>query len=96
MGMFDHVNVEVDLPDDVDNDLHFQTKAFHCYMDVITITKDGRLIVPDCFNDDRERDANFHGEFNFYTHTPDKEWIEFKAKFIEGDLVEIVRIERDW
>lgn len=92
--MFDYVNVEVELPDGVDNKQHFQTKAFHCHLGSITINKLGRLIVPDCFNDGEFRDANFHGTFNFYTCTPKKEWIEFEAKFVEGYLEKFTRIER--
>lgn len=97
--MFDWVNVEeIELPDGIDKKLGYQTKDFHCHLGTVKINKDGRLIVPDCFNDGRIRDANFHGEFNFYTSTPppENEWIEFKAKFVEGDLVDITRVERDW
>lgn len=95
--MFDWVNVEeVELPDGIDNTLGYQTKHFHCGLGSITINKEGRLIVPDCFNDDTLRDANFHGTFNFYTCGPDKVWIEFAATFKEGTLDGLERVERDW
>jgi hypothetical protein len=97
MGMFDWVNVEeVELPDGVDNTLPYQTKAFHCGLGSITINKDGRLIVPDCFNNDKLRDANFHGRFNFYTTDKNNEWVEFEATFTEGTLTEIESVERHW
>ena len=96
MGMFDWVKVEVDLPDEVDNTLDFQTKDFHCGLGSITINKAGRLIVPDCFNDGHIRDSNFHGTFRLYTATKDKEWIEFEATFREGQLQGFERKERNW
>jgi len=98
MGMFDWVTVKVELPDGVDNTLPYQTKAFHCGLGSVTINKDGRLIVPDCFNDGHTRDSNFHGTFNFYTSTSSKpsDWIEFEATFREGQLQGFERKERNW
>lgn len=96
MGMFDWVNVEVELPDGVDNKLPFQTKHFHCHLGSVTINKEGRLIVPDCFNEDEMRDANMHGSFIFYTMDKDNDWIQFEVTFKEGQLVGFERMEKNW
>lgn len=44
-----------------------------------------------------ERDTNFHGWVNFYNATGSRaddtwEWHEYKAKFTDGQLVEIVAV----
>jgi hypothetical protein len=124
MGMFDYVRCDVPLPDGFEGEL--QTKDFDCpYMEVYTITADGRLMeryvereepVPEAewkyvgatdplekmwhLNSKRkpiyaQRDLNFHGWLNFYGSSgqspqdPAWQWHEYKAKFTDGQLVEI-------
>lgn len=103
MGLFDYVKVEVPLPDGRPAPLdHFQTKQFEMpYMETYTIKADGRLIHDkpryDCDPPGATRgqiDTNFHGVLNFYDYdTKTGEWREFDAKFTDGELVYIERIE---
>ena len=110
MGMFDYVQCDYPLPDGrvVDGPV-FQTKDFDCGMDIVRISRAGRLVLrewhfvdvpkaerpyPDAEEGsiesmcgivrrvvDREYEAEFHGDMNFYGEPGD-----FIARFTEGQL----------
>ena len=40
-----------------------------------------------------EEDLNYHGWLNFYGNDSKGEWWEFNAKFTDGVMVEVVRVE---
>lgn len=53
MGMYDHVDVYVPLPDGSDTSGRgFQSKDFGCHMDTIKITSAGRLVFEECHYED--------------------------------------------
>lgn len=89
MGMFDWVVVEsqVYLPDYPQGGVKagFQTKDIDNLCRRIRITNHGRLFVD-------SEDSNYHGMFNFYNSFKG-EWFEYNAKFTDGDLVIINRVE---
>lgn len=90
MGLFD--NVLVKHPDYPELDDNYQTKDFECrYLNLYIITEAGRLVFqPGGFREDMEPvDQNFHGILNFYTIGEDDEWLEYNAKFTDGQLVSI-------
>lgn len=108
MGMFDNVECEVPLPDGLVGQV-FQTKDFDMpSMDTYTIRADGRLIrkrnsfyLPDWEQDQppETEDVNFHGFLNFYTSSGERsdgswQWHEYKAKFTDGQLVDIETVTR--
>lgn len=37
--------------------------------------------------------TTFHGWLNFYGHNPAGEWRDYKAKFTDGKLIKIVRVD---
>ena len=41
------------------------------------------------------KDTNFHGILRFYTCTSPDDWEEYKAKFTDGALVEVSRVETE-
>lgn len=50
--------------------------------------------------DEADVDMNFHGCFNFYTYVGDPnrddgKWFEYQAKFTDGNLVSITRVDPD-
>lgn len=102
MGMFDDVIVECDLPGPPVADRRFQSKDFGCHLDLLTITREGRLLITTwrlvdapkrefiklTGEQDPPRDLNYHGMFNFYKGAD-----RFNAKFTDGQLVSIERVE---
>lgn len=96
MGMYDNLMINVDkLPlSDVDKkrlaDEQFQTKSFDCTLTEIYITDEGELKINRM--DEQLVTIPYHGWINFYTDC-EGEWFEFNAKFTDGKLVEIERIE---
>lgn len=75
-------------------------------MDKYVITKEGTLVerfyskVGDEWQHDRDEPIEFHGILNFYTYTAshqtgDFKWWEYNAKFTDGKLVSITRVDRD-
>lgn len=97
MGMFDYIRCEAPLPDDaMPANSTFQSKDLDCNLDTYVITASGRLMVKPWRKDAGEsatiRDAAHHGYLNFYVYTEDKRRIEYRAKFTDGQLVEIKRV----
>ncbi len=95
MGMFDEIRCEAPLPDGAaPAEVWFQTKSFPdpC-MCRYTITRDGRLI------DSRGNDLEPEGYVIFYTldepASGDRQWREYRARFVAGRLKRIVRVADD-
>jgi hypothetical protein len=94
MGLFDYILCDVPLPDGFTGEL--QTKGLGCYLLTHVITKDGRLLLEQVDRIDYEletrttsrRDANFHGTLRFYGGDT-REWHEYNATFVHGQLVSI-------
>jgi hypothetical protein len=98
MGMFDEIRCEVALPDRLSpEETIFQTKTFPepCLQRYV-ITKAGRLI--DHAGNDLEPD----GYIEFYTSEPSSNpgagkdqsvWREYRARFLVGQLQEIVSVK---
>ena len=101
MGMFDTLKCEYPLPDAIVQNDSFQTKTLECLLDDYTITKDGKLIQH------RERhyqssaqdfEIDFHGDLRFYTSKGSREennyeWFEYIARFTDGKLQWIKRVD---
>lgn len=91
MGMFDEIQCSAPLPEGYDGmGMTFQTKSFPdpC-LQRYKITSGGRLV--DVNGNDLEPD----GYIAFYTSDPDFTWREYRARFLAGQLSEIVRVNRD-
>ena len=88
MGMFDKLQCDFKLQEKEIQENEFQTKDLACNLDNLLITKEGRLLLLD---DGGNIDLEFHGDLIFYTDTK-KSWYEFKARFTEGKLQWIKRI----
>ena len=85
MGMFDTLQCEIPLPDGFKpEDGEFQTKDLDCCLETYTLTAEGKLLGPD------GEDKEFHGWLNFYSLGPAKDWHEYRAKFTDGRLVQIL------
>jgi len=102
MGLFDYIVCEFPLPDGFTGEL--QTKDLGCALLTHVITNDGRLLLEhvDRIDDESEarftsrRDANLHGMLKFYGSSGEheastREWHEYNAKFVDGQLVSIER-----
>jgi hypothetical protein len=101
MGMFDTLKCEYLLPDKIVQKDSFQTKSLDCLLDNYTISKRGKLILQ------RQRHyetkvnkitVDFHGDLRFYTSKGSREennyeWFEYEARFTEGNLQWIKRVE---
>lgn len=97
MGMFDDVRCNYPLPDGLVLS-GFQTKDFHCELDLYTITKEGRLMYQgSVFGGGREKeplkDTQYHGLMRFYTSDNGHVWHAYQAKFTDGQLVEILKLD---
>lgn len=104
MGMFDYVRVEVPLPDGWEGPMLLQTKDFDCMMETFEIRQDGTLWVERGTVSKRQwQQVEFHGWIHFYGYErirpaanppyfdpSEHRWHEYKAKFTDGVLVEIV------
>ncbi len=95
--MFDDVTCHYPLPDGKPSE-PFQTKTFdEPYLEHYTITAHGRLLRDQPWwtcekGEPRDpTDVNFHGILNFYGG--ETEWREFDAKFTDGQLVSVTKIE---
>lgn len=101
MGMFDTLKCEYPLPEKEVQKDSFQTKSLDRLLDNYTITKDGKLIL----HRRRHYEAaaqkivvDFHGNLRFYTSKGAREennfeWFEYVARFTEGNLQWIKRLE---
>jgi hypothetical protein len=96
--MFDYINCEYILPDcPKDIDPEFQTKSLHNYLETYTITEEGRLIKDNGAG--TMVDLFHHGTIVFYTSLKNNEsldWIQYKAKFTDGQLTCIEREYINW
>jgi hypothetical protein len=96
--MFDYINCEFFLPDRPDDlDPEFQTKSLSCFLDTYTITKEGRLTKDNGVG--TIVDLCYHGVITFYSSAgqyDDAKWIQYKAKFTDGQLVDIKREYVEW
>mgnify|MGYP006921420894 CR=1 FL=1 len=106
MGMFDWVECEYPLPDGgPKSDDGYQTKDFDNYLWHYQITAEGRLFRRDQWSmkeqeelgsepPEKWTDQNYHGVFWFYTSDEETdEWFEYEARFTDGQLVGIERVE---
>lgn len=91
MGMYDEIHCDAPLPDGYKGTTGgFQTKSFpDPGMQRYKITGAGRLI------DARGNDLEPDGYIAFYTNDADSTWREYRARFLSGQLSEIVRVEED-
>jgi hypothetical protein len=97
MGLFDEVTIEADLPEGVTGRV-FQTKDFECpYLEKYTLRADGRLIhhkpLYDIDPPGTPRgpvDTNYHGWLRLHGENA-----VLAAKFTDGALVELTRVEDD-
>lgn len=91
MGMYDEILCSAPLPDGYEGaGERFQTKSFPSpCLQRYRITAGGRLI--DTPGNDLEPD----GYVTFYTSDPDSTWREYRARFLAGQLSEIVRVNED-
>jgi hypothetical protein len=98
MGMFDEIRCEVPLPDAGDADgILFQSKSFpEPCLQRFTITGTGRLI------DSVGNDIEPEGYVTFYTtdqasaleaNASGRRWREYRARFVAGQLQNIVRVD---
>lgn len=98
--MFDSIYVKPEmlpLPENIKilftDDIEFQTKDLGKSLSRFRITPEKTLIeFPYLYRKAEEWEVDFHGIFNFYTSV-DEVWYEFKAKFTNGKLEEIIRVE---
>lgn len=99
MGMFDHVECLVPLPDGYVSPDGYQTKAFDRQLDVYTITEGGLLTRRGGWmcGDPEPVIVPFHGWFRFYAGEDVGvgalgPWHEYAAKFTDGRLVRIEQV----
>jgi hypothetical protein len=104
MGMFDYIVCKHPLPDGFDaSKVEWQTKDTDSqYLDIYTITEDGRLLFGAWRDGKRSPDVpqpDFHGDIFFYGNdggwnAPEGYyWREYRARFSEGKLLRIDLIE---
>ncbi len=104
MGMFDTIRCEFPLPDDRFQEESFQTKSLECLLDNYTLTKQGRLVLHmhRCYQkDSQDVDVAYHGDIRFYTSVGEQdqdtfEWVEYEARFTDGSVTWIKRVEREY
>lgn len=98
MGMFDHVECRVPLPDGYVSPDGYQTKSFDNQLEVYIITEGGLLERRGgwlCGDPDPDPViVPFHGCFRFYADEPAPPgmfgaWHEYEARFTDGRLVRI-------
>lgn len=94
MGMFDYIKIAPKLLPTTENlfipeDEWWQTKCLDKSLCYYQITKDG---IFELTNKENPIDTKFHGFVQFYTSIDDV-WLEFKAKFTDGKLVVIEKLE---
>jgi hypothetical protein len=91
MGMYDEIQCDATLPDGYKGTgARFQTKSLpDPGMQRYKITSSGKLI------DARGNDLSPDGYVTFYTNDPDSTWRECRARFLSGQLSEIVRVSKD-
>ena len=89
--MYDEILCDAPLPDGFEAaGVRFQTKSFPSpCLQRYRITAGGRLI--DTPGNDLEPD----GHIIFYTSDADSTWREYRARFLSGQLGEIVRVSAD-
>lgn len=103
MGMFDTIRCEYPLPDKEHQQESFQTKSLERLLDQYTITKRGRLILHMHRHyqaKTKDVDIEYHGDLRFYTSVGERndgtfEWVEYQARFTEGTIQWIVRVENE-
>ena len=105
--VFDYLKCEYPLPDPHMQDCEFQTKDTpEQFLYHYTITAKGRLVFHDVRLEEvpgedwphvrqvplGDVDIGFHGDISFYTcDEKGKNWREYRARFTDGQLQEIVR-----
>lgn len=101
MGMFDTLKCKYPLPEKEVQEDSFQTKSLDCLLDNYTITEQGKLILHRQRHYEtaaRKIEVDFHGNLRFYTSKGSREennyqWFEYVARFTEGKLQWIKRLE---
>jgi hypothetical protein len=93
--MFDEIRFSQPMPDGYTTSEWFQTKDMGCDLSQYEVGTDGRLMRTrsGCWGEEEltaPEDEDFHGWLNFYTHDKATGWHEYRAKFTDGRLVEIV------
>ena len=101
MGMFDYLRCDHPLPSgEVIAGAVWQTKDGPCELGLCVITAEGRFLVPVFTRSEGEAplvDSQYHGDVYFYRCGKDpSSWEEYRARFTEGQLVRIERVEREW
>jgi hypothetical protein len=97
---FDLIRCERPLPDGWDpGDQPLLTNALLAEGgDTYTITKSGRLVLERVNPEPVRQDVSLHGEVRFHgiegdIDSIDARWHVYEARFVDGDLMEIVLIE---
>lgn len=109
MGLFDELLCAFPLPDPEAQDLVFQTKSLDACLEAFLITKEGRLHLVTkggvwvngasateamaTIGATRQAD-DFHGDIYFYSGDGKGSWYEYRARFTEGELVDILRVPK--
>lgn len=105
MGMFDYLRIDkamlpVELPEGFV--AQWQTKDTpEQYLETYEITAEGELRRVEWNGDTEQYEpvevlGDFHGDLRFYTsHPMTDEWFEFNARFTEGKLSRIWRVNED-
>mgnify|MGYP003547353042 FL=1 len=91
MGMYDEIQCDAPLPDGYEGSrTRFQTKSIpDPGLQRYKITSSGRLVDP--LGYDLEPD----GYSTFSASDPDSTWREYRARFLSGQLDEIVRVSKE-
>lgn len=100
MGLYDEILCEFPLPGwPAGAEPLFQTKDLDCCMERYRISEAGRLLTTRYQRGEetptRELDTEYHGYLVFYTSVERqdrREWFEYRAKFTDGQIVELQRI----
>lgn len=82
----------------IGNEHRFQSKDLRCMLDVIKISDDGYITQVSTMEggsipEKTQGEIKMHGWLNFYTYLKGDVWLEFNAKFTDGKLIEIKRVE---
>lgn len=83
MGLFDTIHCEYPLPDGC-AERDFQTKSLGSALRLLRLTAAGRLLQAD------GADTACHGTLRFYTRSTAGAWLEYEAKFTDGQLQHLV------
>lgn len=107
MGMFDYLVIDdIHLPDELKglND-GWQTKSLNCELDIIIIDNNGDLYIEEktytktkteSYLPIENKKLNYSGDIIFYDFIFSDYWIEFKATFLNGKLIRIDELNKEF